>query len=123
MRAHSSLAEDSDANAAASEAFKGAAIGAVKYGLPLALLSVTGLYISPVYRALTIQFKLFIQMSGMTLGGMIEADHRLREYEALVRVQKKRERDEAVWQRYETLLEEEVRAKRAEKSRKENAGR
>ncbi|MCJ1318370.1 hypothetical protein MMC15_003698 [Xylographa vitiligo] len=92
MRAHSSLANDTDANAAASEAFKGAAVGAAKYGLPLALLSLAGLALSPVYRALTLQFKLFLQMSGMTLGGMVEADRRLRGYEAVVRRRKRVER-------------------------------
>ncbi|MCJ1378790.1 hypothetical protein MMC17_001889 [Xylographa soralifera] len=92
MRAHSSLSKDTDANAAASEAFKGAAVGAAKYGLPLALLALVGLSISPVYRALTVQFKLFIQMSGMTLGGMVEADRRLRDYESLVRRRKRVER-------------------------------
>ncbi|MCJ1439138.1 hypothetical protein MMC27_008529 [Xylographa pallens] len=113
MRAHSSLSKDTDANAAAAEAFKGAAVGATKYGLPLALLALVGLSISPVYRALTVQFKLFIQMSGMTLGGMVEADRRLRAYEGAVRQRKRVERDEAVWRRYETLLEEEAVAKRA----------
>jgi hypothetical protein len=40
---------------------------------------------SPVYRNLTPQFKLFILLSGMTLGGMLEADRRIRGYEAVVR--------------------------------------
>ncbi|MCJ1292981.1 hypothetical protein MMC34_004534 [Xylographa carneopallida] len=107
MRAHASLAKDSDANAAAAEAFRGAAVGAAKTGIPLALLALVGLAISPLYRGLTVQFRLFVQMSGMTLGGMVEADRRLREYEALVRRRRRVERDEAVWRRYETLLEEE----------------
>ncbi|MCJ1393805.1 hypothetical protein MMC18_006681 [Xylographa bjoerkii] len=113
MRAHSSLAKDTEANAAAAEAFKGAAVGAAKYGVPLALLAGAGWALSPVYRALTVQFKLFVQMAGMTLGGMVEADRRLREYERVVRRRKKSERDEAVWRRYEALLEEEAVARRA----------
>lgn len=37
----------------------------------------------------------------MVFGGMIEADHRLREYEARVRMQKRIQRDRAMWQRFE----------------------
>jgi hypothetical protein len=40
-------------------------------------------------------------MSGMILGGMIEADHRLRDYEAQMRVRRRYMRDQAVWQRFE----------------------
>lgn len=47
----------------------------------------------------------FIQMSGMTLGGMIEADRRLREYEGWVRKRKRVERDQEVWRRWEGLVE------------------
>ena len=47
-------------------------------------------------------------MSGMTIGSMIEADRRLRVYEATVRRNKKLARDAAVWERYEALYEENV---------------
>ena len=47
----------------------------------------------------------FIQMSGMTLGGMIEADRRLREYEGLVRRRKRVQRDQLVWRKWEGLVE------------------
>ena len=40
-------------------------------------------------------------MSGMTLGGMIEADRRIRDYEARVRIEKRRAKDAAAWQRFE----------------------
>ena len=40
-------------------------------------------------------------MSGMVFGGMIEADYRLREYEARVRVQKRLQRDRQMWQKFE----------------------
>ncbi|MCJ1285141.1 hypothetical protein MMC26_004479 [Xylographa opegraphella] len=80
MRTHASLTTDTDANAAASEALKGAAVGAAKYGLPLILLALIGQSISPAYRALTPPFKLFVQMSGMTVGGMVEADRWVRAY-------------------------------------------
>jgi hypothetical protein len=40
-------------------------------------------------------------MSGMVLGGMLEADHRMREFEAKMRLQRRIMRDRAMWQRYE----------------------
>lgn len=61
---------------------------------------------SPIYRGLTPQFKVFIQMSFMTLGSMIEADRRLRAYEQLVRHQKRIARDTEVWRRFEEDYEE-----------------
>ena len=46
-------------------------------------------------------------MSGMTLGGMIEADRRIREYEFMMRRVKKQKADEDVWKKWEGLVEEE----------------
>ena len=46
-------------------------------------------------------------MSGMTLGGMIEADRRIREYEFMMRRMKKQRADEDVWKKWEGLVEEE----------------
>ena len=43
----------------------------------------------------------FIQLSGMTLGAMIEADRRIREYEFMMRRMKKIKADEEVWKRWE----------------------
>lgn len=40
-------------------------------------------------------------MSGMVLGGMIEADWRLRQYEYRMRTQRRWLRDKAKWDRYE----------------------
>jgi hypothetical protein len=40
-------------------------------------------------------------MSGMVLGSMIEADSRLRQYEARMRVQRRAARDQAYWERFE----------------------
>ena len=53
-------------------------------------------------------------MSGMTLGGMIEADRRLRGYEAFVRSEKKRLKDEATWKKWENLIQEEKAIEKAE---------
>lgn len=40
-------------------------------------------------------------MSGMVLGSMIEADARLRQYEARMRVQRRLAADRAYWERFE----------------------
>ena len=74
-----------------------------------------------MYRGLTIQFKVYdssyacnnisltpfsyIQMSGMILGGMIEADKRMIAYEHHVRHQRRLRRDMEVWRRYEEDFE------------------
>jgi len=43
----------------------------------------------------------YIQMSGMVLGSMMEADHRLREFESQMRLRKRLMRDQAMWQSFE----------------------
>lgn len=58
----------------------------------------------------------YIQISGMMLGAMLEADSRLRTYETRMRREKKRLADEAVWRRWEGLVEEDVERR---KSRRE----
>ncbi|EAQ90690.1 hypothetical protein CHGG_02625 [Chaetomium globosum CBS 148.51] len=83
------------------EASRGAVVGAVKWGLATAVLGGIGYAMSPVYRGLTIQFKVYIQMSGMVLGSMIEADSRLRQYEARMRVQRRLASERAYWERFE----------------------
>ena len=61
---------------------------------------------SPVYRGLTFQFKVYIQMSAMTVGSCIEADRRFRgtqelQRRARLRRQKAMQRDAEVWREYE----------------------
>lgn len=93
-----------------------------QWGIYAAILGGAGYAMSPIYRGLTIQFKVyvchlrmvdemlnlssFIQMSGMILGSMLEADYRLREYEAKVRMQKRMIRDRAVWDSFEKEYEQ-----------------
>ncbi|RDW70189.1 hypothetical protein BP5796_08586 [Coleophoma crateriformis] len=48
---------DKEADEAAWEAARGAAVGAVRWGFYSAALGAIGYAISPVYRGLTIQFK------------------------------------------------------------------
>jgi hypothetical protein len=45
-------------------------------------------------------------MEGMIMGACLEADHRIREYEARVRMQKRMMRDRAVWEKYEQEFEQ-----------------
>ncbi|KAL8693660.1 MAG: hypothetical protein Q9218_001570 [Villophora microphyllina] len=116
-----SVEEQSAAN---SEALRGAVVGAAKFGLITFALGLAGTFLSPIYRNLTIQFKVYIQLSGMTLGGWIEADRRLRSYEFRALSQRRREKlreDERVWQKWERLVEEEEEGK-AKKAR-ETQGR
>jgi len=40
-------------------------------------------------------------MSGMVLGGMLEADSRIREYEAAMRMRRRLMREQAMWQSFE----------------------
>ncbi|KAI2608907.1 uncharacterized protein GGS25DRAFT_492064 [Hypoxylon fragiforme] len=103
MRSHNAL-ESEDAKEAQWEAAQGAAVGAVKWGAASAVLGGVGYLCSPLYRGLTLQFKVYLQMSGMIVGSMIEADYRMRQYEQHVRMQRRIRRDRAVWADYEKEL-------------------
>ncbi|UNI18956.1 hypothetical protein JDV02_005185 [Purpureocillium takamizusanense] len=105
MKTHGSL-QDEEANAAAWEAGKGALLGAAKWGAGAAILGAIGYVWSPIYRNTTVQFKVYLQMSGMVLGGMIEADWRLRQYEYQMRMQRRWLREKAKWERYEQEFSE-----------------
>ncbi|KAI0966637.1 hypothetical protein F4678DRAFT_269053 [Xylaria arbuscula] len=89
--------DNEEAKQAQMEAVRGAGTGALKWGAAAAVLGGLGYATSPIYRGLTVQFKVYLQMSGMILGGMIEADSRMRRYEQQVRVQRMIARDRAMW--------------------------
>jgi hypothetical protein len=58
-------------------------------------------WISPasrVYRGLTPQFKVFLQIAAMTLGGCIWAERRVNEYIEVMRRVKRAERLQAQWE-------------------------
>ena len=61
-------------------------------------------------------------MSFMTMGGMIEADRRLRMYEFQTRLHRKRENDDAVWNKWEGLIDEEQRLQKAKELREKDQG-
>jgi len=54
----------------------------------------------------------------MTLGGMIEADRRLRAFEFQQRRERNKKNDELVWGKWEGLVQEEQRLEQREQERK-----
>ncbi|KAI0456808.1 hypothetical protein F5B21DRAFT_125529 [Xylaria acuta] len=93
-----SVLDNEEAKRAQMEAVRGAGSGALKWGAAAAVLGGLGYAMSPIYRGLTIQFKVYIQMSSMILGGMIEADSSMRRYEQRVRMDRMIARNQAMWQ-------------------------
>ncbi|CAL3965726.1 unnamed protein product [Diplocarpon coronariae] len=79
-----------EATDAAWEGGRGAVVGAAKWGLVAVLLGGVGYRISPIYRGLTIQFKV------------------VREYHTKVRLHNRMLRDKAVWESYEKDFEDEI---------------
>ncbi|KAM0719268.1 hypothetical protein Q7P37_005173 [Cladosporium fusiforme] len=108
-RVHGSLTKDEEVNEAAWAAGRGAVVGAAKWGIFSAVAGLVAFQFSPVYRGLTFQFKVFLQMSGMTFGSILEADQRLRDHGAWQRRQKKVARDSEVWRRYEADYDQAAR--------------
>ncbi|KAL1876889.1 hypothetical protein VTK73DRAFT_9042 [Phialemonium thermophilum] len=102
MRSHHPIS-DEEASNASWEAVRGATSGALKWGAGMAALAGVGYMFSPLYRSLTVQFKVYIQMSGMVLGGMIDADARLRQYERRMRMEKRLMRENAMRANFEKL--------------------
>nr|POE76225.1 hypothetical protein CFP56_59704 [Quercus suber] len=64
----------------------------------------------------------FLQMSGMTLGSMIEADQRLRLHEVQMRGRKKLARDAEVWRRYQRDFDQEATYIAEQRALKRRAG-
>ncbi|KAF2860251.1 hypothetical protein K470DRAFT_258213 [Piedraia hortae CBS 480.64] len=77
MRTRGSLTKDEELNEAAWIAVRGATVGALKWGALCAGVAVIAQAASPVYRGLTVQFKTFLQLSGMVVGGSISAERNL----------------------------------------------
>ena len=103
-------AEISSAN---REAIRGGSTGAAKWGLIAIGLGVAGQFLSPIYRNLTPQFKVYLQLSAMTLGGMIGAERSMRSFEFRQLAIKRRRKNEEVWDRYEGLLGAEQQQQRS----------
>ena len=79
-------------------ASQGFASGALRFGSISIASHIALNNLHPVYRGLTIQFKVFIQLSAMTLGGCIFAEKRVSEYNDMVRRQNRAlERSARAW--------------------------
>ncbi|KAI2643236.1 hypothetical protein GGS21DRAFT_495401 [Xylaria nigripes] len=92
-----SALDSAEAKQAQMEALRGAGYGAMRWGAAFACLAGLGYAMSPVYRGLTVQFKVYVQMSGMILGGMIEAESSMHRFEQHMRMQRMIARDRAMW--------------------------
>ena len=87
-------------------AAQGFASGAFRFGSISILSHIALNAANPVYRALTIQFKVFIQLSAMTLGGCIFAEKRVSEYNDMVRRRNRAlERSNRAWNEERELRE------------------
>ena len=71
--------------ALSSIAARGFAVGVARFGCISLIAHILLSRIHPVYRGLTVQFKVFIQLSAVTLGGCIFAEKRVTEYNDYIR--------------------------------------
>lgn len=76
-------------NQVTTEATRGFLSGALRFTSISIIAHILLQRIHPVYRGLTLQFKIFIQLSAGTLGGCIFAEKRVSEYNNLVRRQQR----------------------------------
>ncbi|SPN97650.1 uncharacterized protein DNG_01163 [Cephalotrichum gorgonifer] len=111
MPRHTDPLKNDEASEASWEAAKGLVSGGLKWGAVAAVLGGISHKMYPLYRGLTVQFKVYIQASAMIMGGMIEADSRLRIYENRMRLQRRMLQDQAKWERYEREFLESDRGK------------
>ena len=70
-------------------------------------LGFVGQYMSPIYRSLTPQVKIWFQISAMTIGAVIGAESGVRNFEFEMLKERRRQRSEEIWHRYESALEKE----------------
>lgn len=93
----------------------GFASGALRFGTISMLSHFVLNRAHPVYRGLTVQFKVFIQLSAMTLGGCIFAEKRVSEYNDMARRRNRAlERSQRAWSEEQELRERMERESRGE---------
>ena len=81
-----------------SIAAQGFSSGALRFGTISLITHLLLNRVNPIYRGLTVQFKVFIQISAMTLGGCIFAEKRVTEYNNVVRTRNRAlERSRRAW--------------------------
>ncbi|RMD41205.1 hypothetical protein DV735_g3887, partial [Chaetothyriales sp. CBS 134920] len=100
-------------------AVKGFLAGAGRFGAISMLAHLALNRTHPIYRGLTIQFKVFIQISAMMLGGYIFAEKRVAEYNDAVRTRRRAlARSALAWNE-----EQEIRARVGAEAEAERAAR
>lgn len=101
-----------------SEGFRGFMSGALRYSSISIALHLVLNRMSPVYRGLTIQFKIFLQLAAITLGGCICASRRVSDFnETIRRQQRSLERSQQIWSQ-----EREMRAEMERRELKSKTG-
>ncbi|CUS11939.1 unnamed protein product [Tuber aestivum] len=91
---------------AALEATKGAVSGAIRWGAFSLIAGAAAYLSSPIFRSLTVQFKVYLWMCPTVVGSMIEADNRLRGYESMVRMRRRAAIEDARERAYVREIEE-----------------
>lgn len=88
-----------------SLAARGFGVGAARFGCISLIAHILLSRVHPVYRGLTIQFKVFIQLSAMTLGGCIFAEKRVTEYNDFIRRRNRAlDRSAKVWSEEQEII-------------------
>ena len=104
-------------------AAKGFAIGVLRFGSISIFSHILLQATHPVYRRLTLQFKVFIQIAAMTLGGCIFAEKEVSEYNNMIRRRNRAfDRSQKAWsEHHEMVARQEARemmeAQEAERSK------
>lgn len=81
-----------------AEATRGFISGALRFTSISILAHILLQRVHPVYRGLTVQFKMFIQLSALTLGGCIFAEQRVTDYNNMIRRQQRAlDRSQRAW--------------------------
>lgn len=85
-------------NQVTTEATRGFLSGALRFTSISIMAHILLQRVHPIYRGLTVQFKIFIQLSAATLGGCIFAEKRVSEYNNMVRRQQRAlDRSQRAW--------------------------
>ncbi|KAF1813532.1 hypothetical protein P152DRAFT_434735 [Eremomyces bilateralis CBS 781.70] len=97
--------QDEELDRAAWQAAKAGAIGAAKWGVGAAMLGGAAYFYSPIYRGLTIQFKIYLQMSAMTLGGILKGESYMHDHKIRMRHYRRLQSDSRKWRENEADYE------------------
>jgi len=92
-------------------AAKGFAIGVLRFGSISILSHILLQATHPVYRRVTPQFKVFVQIAAMTLGGCIFAEKEVSDYNDMLRRRRRAfDRSQKAWsERHEMIARQEAR--------------